>query len=88
MFKDLEYVKINSVNPLYIIINNANGYIEECNGNKYLTLVSTNKSKEIIKKYEELWTKIKDPIKSKLISQMIMVKNIWKLKLIRVMIYF
>ena len=48
--KDLECVKINSVNPLYLIINKVNGYFEEINGNKYLTLVPTNESKKIIKK--------------------------------------
>ena len=26
----------HSVNPLYLIVNHANGYIEEKNGNKYL----------------------------------------------------
>ena len=31
---------------------------------KYLTLVPTNESKEKIKKYEELWIKIRDLIKS------------------------
>ena len=34
------------------------------NKNKYLTLVPTNESKEIIKKYEELWSKIRDLIRS------------------------
>ena len=34
--KNLSYIKINSVNPLYLIINKINGYIEESNGNKYL----------------------------------------------------
>ena len=29
----------HSVNPLYLIVNHANGYIEEKNGNKYLILV-------------------------------------------------
>ena len=29
--KDLEYIKINSVNPLYLIINKVNGYFEEIN---------------------------------------------------------
>ena len=29
-----------------------------------MTLVSTNESKEIIKKYEELWSKIRDSISS------------------------
>ena len=41
-----------------------NGYFEEINGNKYLTLVPTNESKKIIKKYEDLWSKIRDLIKS------------------------
>ena len=62
--KDSKYVKIYSVNPLYLIFNEVNGYFEEINGNKYLiTLVPTNKSKEKIKKYEELWSKIKDLIR-------------------------
>ena len=62
--KDLKYVKINSVNPLYFIINKVNGYFEEINGNKYLMLVPTNESKEKIKKYEGVWSKIRDLIRS------------------------
>ena len=34
--KDSGHVKINSVNPLYLIIGVVDGYIEENNGNKYL----------------------------------------------------
>ena len=45
--KDL---KIYSANPLYLIFNKVNRYFEEINGNKYLTLVPTNESKEKIKK--------------------------------------
>ena len=41
--KDL---KICSVNPLYLNFGEVNGYFEEINGNKYLTLVPTNESKE------------------------------------------
>ena len=63
MIKDLRYLKINSVNPLYFMFNKMNGYFEENNGNKYLTLVPTNESKEKIKKYEELWRKIRDLIR-------------------------
>ena len=48
------YVKINIVDPLYFIIDNADGYIEESNGNKYLTLVSPDKGKDALKKYAEL----------------------------------
>ena len=40
-----------------------NRYFEEINKNKYLMLVSTNESKEKIKKYEELWSKIRDIIR-------------------------
>ena len=44
--KNSKCVKINSVNPLDLIINKVNGYFEEINGNKYLTLVPTTESKE------------------------------------------
>ena len=40
------------------------GYFEEINRNKYLTLVPTNESKEIIQIYEEMWSKIRDLISS------------------------
>ena len=62
--KDSEYVKINSVNSLYLIFYKVNGYFEEINGNNYLTLVLTNESKEKIKKYKELWIKTRDLITS------------------------
>ena len=79
-----EYIKIYSVNLLYLIFQYLNGYFEEINGNKYLTLVPTNESKEKIQKYEKLWIKIKDLIRSmtKTIMFMIMMKNIGKSNLI------
>ena len=49
--KDLDYVKINSVNPLYLIIDKVDVNIEESNGNRYLALVSTDKNKEVLAKY-------------------------------------
>ena len=49
---------------MYLIFNKVNGYFEEINENKYLTLVPTNESKEKIKKYEELLSKIRDLIRS------------------------
>ena len=51
------FLKINSVNPLYLIINKVNGYCKEVNKNKYLTLAPTNESKEIIKIFEDLRSK-------------------------------
>ena len=47
--KDLKYAKINNVNPLYLIFSKVNGYFEENNGNKYLTPVPTNETKEKLK---------------------------------------
>ena len=46
--KNLKYVKINSVNPLYVIFSKVNGYFEEIDKSKYLKLVPTNESKEKI----------------------------------------
>ena len=59
-----EYVKIYSVNRLYLIFRYLSRYFEEINGNKYLTLVPNNESKEEIKKYEKRWIKIRDFIRS------------------------
>ena len=64
MIKDSKYVKINSVNPLYLIFNKMNGHFAEINENKYLISVPTNEGKEKLKKYEELWIKIRDLIRS------------------------
>ena len=40
---------INSINPLYLRINNVNGYIEEINKDKYLVFDVTDE-KRVIKK--------------------------------------
>ena len=59
--KDSKYVKINSVNPLYL---QQNGYFEKMYENKHLALVLTNEINEMIKKYYELWSKIRYLIRS------------------------
>ena len=48
--KDFDYVKINSINSLYLITDKVDGYNEESNVNKYLILASTNKNKEMLTK--------------------------------------
>ena len=40
-----DYESIYSVNPLYLRINNANGYIEDKNGIKYLVFDSADEKK-------------------------------------------
>ena len=62
--KHFDYVKINSVNPFYLIIGKVDEYIEEKNGNEYLTLVSTDKNNKVSIKHTELWDKIKSLIKT------------------------
>ena len=49
-----DYENNNSVNPLYLMIGEVIGHIEENNGNKYLIFDSTDENKEILKKYKEL----------------------------------
>ena len=44
-----DYENIQSVNPLFLIITHANGYIEEKNENKYLIFDSTDENKELLK---------------------------------------
>ena len=41
---------INNVNPLYLRITHASGYIEEINENKYLIFDSIDENKELLKK--------------------------------------
>ena len=45
-FRYLRHAKINSVNPLYLIVNKMNGCFEEINGNKYLTKLLLMKAKK------------------------------------------
>ena len=44
-----DYENIYSVNPLYLLVNHANGCIEEKNENKYLNFDSTDENKELLK---------------------------------------
>ena len=46
--------KINSVNPLYWLINRIDGFIEEKDGDKYLSIALTHKNSEMLRKYSEL----------------------------------
>ena len=74
------FIKINdywsnfTVDPLYLDIAHASGYIEcnsiECNsieeknGKKYLVLDDIDENKEVLKKYEEVWEGIKKEIET------------------------
>ena len=42
-----DYENIDSINPLYLIITHASGYIEEKRVNKYLVFDSTDENKDL-----------------------------------------
>ena len=58
-----DYENIYSINPLYLIIDHASGYIEEKEMNKYLVFDSTDENKELLKKYNDVFNRIRDKIK-------------------------
>ena len=45
---------IYSVNPLYLCVDHANGYIEGINRNKYSIFDSTDENKKLLKKYNDV----------------------------------
>ena len=47
------------MNPLYLIIAHANGYIEEKGVNKYLVFDSADENKELLKKCNDVFSGIK-----------------------------
>ena len=57
---------INSVNPLYLLIAELDGFVEKENGSKYLNIAFTESNNEVLKKYPEVWGGFKDQIKKKI----------------------
>ena len=55
---------INSVNPLYLMINEMIGHFEEKNENKYLVLDDVDENKKVSKKYKEVWEGVKKEIET------------------------
>ena len=55
---------IDSVNALYLMINEMIGHFEEKNKNKYLVLDDVDKNKEVSNKYEEVWKGVKNEIET------------------------
>ena len=52
---------VNSVNPLYLMINRTEGHFEEVDGYKYLIISSENG--DIMQKYQDVFDGIKETIK-------------------------
>ena len=78
---------IYSVNPLYLSINHASGYIREKGMNKYLIFDSTDENKELLKKYNDVWNGIKNKIKEVSSGKRDYEKDCMKINLILIMTY-
>ena len=62
---DNEYFKnLDGVNSLYLIFNDVDNYFKAYNEDKYLVFILTNKNKEALENYKELWSEIKDEIET------------------------
>ena len=72
--KTYDHENIYSVNPLYLIITHASGYIEEKGVNKYLVFDCTDENEELLKKYNDVFNGIRDKIKKKAVMNAIMKK--------------
>ena len=55
---------VNSVNPLYLMINRVDRFVEEKNDNKYLKIVDNARNRDVLKKYNQVLNGIKYHIKN------------------------
>ena len=53
---------MNSLNTLYLVFNDLDGYFEKSGEKRYLIFASTEKNKVMLKNYIELWDEIKEQI--------------------------
>ena len=51
--------KINSVNPLYLIVGEIDGFIEEKEGSKYLNITFTDSNSEVLKNMQKFGVELK-----------------------------
>ena len=62
---------VNSVNPLYLMINKMIRHFKDKNGNKYLVLDDVDENKKVLKRYEEVWECVKKEIETINVSKKI-----------------
>ena len=54
---------VNSVNPLYLMINRTDGFIEEENGDKYLNIADTDGNSEVLKNMQKFGMELRTVLK-------------------------
>ena len=77
---------VNSANPLYLLIDNASGYIEEINGDKCLVFGDTDENKKLFERYDDVFNGIMSKIE-KLDDDWLEYATTRKLNLIQMTIY-
>ena len=76
-----DYESIYSVNPLYLHVNNTNGYIEQKNGNKYLIFNDLeDENKDLLKIYKDVSNGIKNEINTINSGECVYEKDFMKIK--------
>ena len=61
----MEYFKnLDSVNFLHLVFSDVDAYFECINENKYLVFDLTDKNREALENYKELWNEIKENIRT------------------------
>ena len=60
----IDYVKnITNANPLYLIIPEFYGYIEEREGRKYLNIALPGMNNDVLSEYEKMWDGILEQVR-------------------------
>ena len=76
--KIVDYNNIDSVNPLYLIINEMIGHVEEKNENKYLVLDEINENKEGLKNMKKVGRVLKKKLKLLMVVKKLNMGKIFK----------
>ena len=69
---------INSVNPLYLMINEMIGHFEEKNENKYLVLDDVDENKEVSKNMKKFGKVLKKKLKRLMVAKKLNMGKIFK----------
>ena len=77
----IDYVKnINNANPVYLIIPEFYGYIEEHEGRKYLNIALTGMNNDVLREYEKMWDGILEQVRKINDCAYISKKDYYKIK--------
>ena len=62
---EIEYFKnLDGVNPLHLVFNDVDAYLECIDENKCVVFALTNKNRKALENYRELWNEIKEEIRT------------------------